>query len=52
MTRRKVEEPKNARTSLCFKQSELKYWKQKQKDLGFKSFSEFVRTCINQYLGD
>lgn len=51
MTRKKVDEPKTARTSLCFKESELEYWKQYCKDNDFKSFSEFVRQAINEFIG-
>lgn len=51
MTRKKVEEPKTARTSLCFKESELQYWKQYSKENNFKSFSEFVRQAINKFIG-
>lgn len=51
MTRRKVEEPKTARTSLCFKESELQYWKEYSKEHNYKSFSEFVRQAIVQFIG-
>lgn len=50
MSRKKVEEPKTTRTSLCFKKSELVYWKQYAKDNNFKSFSEFVRQAINKFI--
>lgn len=52
MSRRKVDDPKTARTSLSFKQSELDFWKKEQLRLGFKSFSDFVRTCIKNFLGE
>lgn len=50
MSRKKVDEPKTTRTSLCFKESELQAWKQYQQNNGFKSFSEFVRVCITNYI--
>jgi len=49
MTRRKVEEPKTARTSMSFKQSELDTWRDFATKNGFKSFSDFVRECIIFY---
>lgn len=52
MTRKKVEEPKTARTSLCFKESELQYWKQYSKQNHFCSFSEFVRQAITYFIGE
>lgn len=50
MTRHKVEEPKTARTSMAFKQSELDTWRNFATKNGFKSFSDFVRQSINHYI--
>lgn len=50
MTRRKVEEPKTARTSMAFKQSELDTWRNFATKNDFKSFSDFVRQSINHYI--
>lgn len=50
MSRNKVENPKTARTSLCFKEKELSNWKQYSKDNSYKSFSEFVRQAIEFYI--
>ena len=47
MTRRKLNNPKTARTSLCFTEQELQYWREYCKENNFSSFSEFVRQAIN-----
>lgn len=52
MSRNKVENPKTARTSLCFRESELLYWKQYSKNHDYRSFSEFVRQAINKFIGE
>lgn len=50
MSRNKVENPKTARTSLCFQEKELNSWKQYSKEHSYKSFSEFVRQAIEFYI--
>ena len=47
MTRRKLDNPKTARTSLCFTEQELQSWREYCKNNNFSSFSEFVRQAIN-----
>lgn len=50
MTRRKLDNPKTARTSLCFTEQELQYWREYYKQNDFSSFSEFVRQAINLFI--
>ena len=50
MTRRKLDNPKTARTSLCFTERELQYWREYYKKNNFSSFSEFVRQAINLFI--
>ena len=50
MSRNKIDDPKTARISLCFRQSEINDWKNYQLNSGYKSFSEFVRQAINEFI--
>lgn len=50
MTRRKLDNPKTARTSLCFTEEELSEWREYCKKNNFSSFSEFVRQAINRFI--
>lgn len=52
MTRRKLDNPKTARTSLCFTEKELQEWKEYCKKNNFSSFSEFVRQAILLFIGE
>lgn len=50
MTRCKLDNPKTARTSLCFTEQELKCWRKYCEKNNFSSFSEFVRQAINLFI--
>lgn len=52
MTRRKLDNPKTARTSLCFTEQELQYWREYYKKNNFSSFSDFVRQAINYFINN
>ena len=40
---------KTERLTICLSQEDIEYIKKKQKELGFRSVSSFVRECVYNY---